>query len=154
MKVVLHGAVYAFVLGIGAWCAAAPAPVLETEPKEYATFSGHGDSVEALSFSADGKTLASAGRGDRRAKLWDVEHRKLIATFEGPPIDPAHVGPKPSQLMESVSISPDGKTLASGGYSIPLQLLDIEGTKDATNVPCDQTVVEKIVFSPDGKQLA
>src|SRR5437868_11912342 len=80
MKAIWYSPICVLAFVIGALGHAAPAPVRETEAKEYATFSGHTDGIRSLSFSPDGKTLASAGRGDRSSKLWDVVHRKLLAT--------------------------------------------------------------------------
>jgi WD40 repeat protein len=45
--------------------------------------SGHGGAVECLTFSPDGKLLASASK-DGTAKLWDVARRKEVATFTPP----------------------------------------------------------------------
>jgi WD40 repeat protein len=62
---------------------------------------GHTDSVFALAFSPDGKTLAS-GSFDKTIKLWDVASGKELKTFTG------H-----TKEVVSVAFSPDGKRLAS-----------------------------------------
>jgi hypothetical protein len=61
--------------------------------------SGHGDDVTSVSFSPDGKTLASASK-DATIKLWSLDGR-VMKTLTG------HSGD-----VTSVSFSPDGKTLA------------------------------------------
>jgi WD40 repeat protein len=67
------------------------------------SFGGHLGPVQDSAFSADGRTLASAGQ-DATVKLWDVAGSgKLITTLSG------HSDP-----VNSVAFSPDG-TLASGG---------------------------------------
>ncbi|MEA5567378.1 WD40 repeat domain-containing protein, partial [Anabaena sp. UHCC 0399] len=63
---------------------------------------GHSSSVVSVSFSPDGKTLAS-GSLDNTIKLWNLETGKEIRTLTG------HSNP-----VWSVSFSQDGKTLASG----------------------------------------
>ena len=41
----------------------------------------HGGGVYAVAWNGDGKKLLSAS-GDKTCKLWDVETRKVITTFE------------------------------------------------------------------------
>ena len=67
-----------------------------------ATLEGHTGGVRSVSFSPDGKTLAT-GSDDSTARLWDVGSGQLTATLEG------HTGG-----VNSVSFSPAGKTLATG----------------------------------------
>jgi WD40 repeat protein len=43
--------------------------------KELASFTGHAGKVLCLTFSADGKVLASGGE-DRKIKLWDTAKAK------------------------------------------------------------------------------
>src|SRR5262245_17536175 len=52
------------------------------EPKEKATLQGH-KIVQSLTFSPDGRTLASAG-GDRTVRLWEVVTGKERASFQTP----------------------------------------------------------------------
>ncbi|MBD2450944.1 AAA-like domain-containing protein, partial [Nostoc sp. FACHB-152] len=69
--------------------------------REINRLEGHGDSVNSVVFSPDGKTLASASR-DKTIKLWNRDTGKVISTLEG------H-----GDSVISVVFSPDGKTLAS-----------------------------------------
>nr|WP_229424505.1 hypothetical protein [Moorena producens] len=62
-----------------------------TEPQ---TIEAHGGDVRNVSFSPDGKLLAS-GSSDKTVKLWQVEDGKLLQTLEG------H-----RSLVRSVSFSP------------------------------------------------
>ncbi len=66
-----------------------------------------------MSYSPDGKTLASGSRNNT-IKLWDVETRQNIAALEG------H-----TSRVYSVSYSPDGRTLASGSYYGIIKLWDV-----------------------------
>jgi hypothetical protein len=74
---------------------------------------GHKGSVNSVSYSPDGKTLAS-GSFDKTVKLWEVETGKLLQTLKG------HEG-----FVNSVSYSPDGKTLASGSWDNTVKIWDL-----------------------------
>jgi WD40 repeat protein len=64
---------------------------------------GYSDSVESVSFSPDGQTLASAS-WDNTVKLWNIKDGTLIKSLHG------HT----SGVID-VSFSPDGKRIVSGG---------------------------------------
>jgi len=78
----------------------------------------HEGTVSSVSFSPDGKQLAS-GSWDNTARLWDVATHKTTATLQG------H-----TNLVLSVSFSPDGKQLASGSWDNTARLWDVEQIQD------------------------
>ncbi|WP_292870557.1 CHAT domain-containing protein [Nostoc sp. LPT] len=80
------------------------------------TFKGHINSVNSISFSPGGKTLASVS-SDNTVKLWDINSGKEITTLKGY-----------TESVYSVSFSPDGKTLASPSldYKIILWNFDLD----------------------------
>jgi WD40 repeat protein len=69
--------------------------------------------VSSVSWSPDGKTLASAS-WDRTVKLWEAATGKEQATLQG------H-----TSRVFSVSWSPDGKTLASADLGGTVMLWDV-----------------------------
>jgi WD40 repeat protein len=110
--------------------------------KEMATLTGHSSSVFSVSFSPDGKTLAS-GSADHTIRMWDLGSQKETATLMG------H-----SLVVSSVAFSPDGKTLASGSTDNTIRLWDIQSQKDTATLTGHSDYVTSVAFSPDGKTLA
>jgi WD40 repeat protein len=106
------------------------------------TLEGHSNSVHSVSFSPDGKTLAS-GSWDSTIKLWNVETRTKIRTLSGSSFD-----------YHSVSFSPDGKTLVSGTSDNTIKLWNIETGKEIKTLKGHSNSVNSVSFSPDGKTLA
>ncbi|HZN05795.1 MAG TPA: caspase family protein [Pyrinomonadaceae bacterium] len=71
--------------------------------REIGALKGHSRGVVKVSFSRDGKMLASAG-SDNTIRIWDVEARRELRTLVG------HTA-----SVESIDFSPDGSLLASAG---------------------------------------
>ncbi len=69
----------------------------------------------AVAFSPDGRFLASAS-DDNTVKLWNVQGKALLHTFEG------H-----SDSVSSVAFSPDGRFLASASRDRTVKLWNVEG---------------------------
>ncbi|MBG1266854.1 WD40 repeat domain-containing protein, partial [Nostoc sp. WHI] len=103
---------------------------------------GHDGFVRSVSFSADGKTLAS-GSDDNTIKLWNLETGKEIRTLKG------HDG-----IVLSVSFSADGKTLASGSDDKMIKLWNLETGKEIRTFKGHDGFVHSVNFSADGKTLA
>ena len=64
-------------------------------------FKGHQGAVHTSIFSADGKTVYSAG-ADRTIRVWDINTSKVTKTFEGHQAE-----------ITSLLFSPDNKMLIS-----------------------------------------
>jgi WD40 repeat protein/serine/threonine protein kinase len=76
---------------------------------------GHADTPDALSYSTDGKLLASCGK-DGGLRLWDASRGHLLAVLQG------HKG-----RAWSLALSADGKTIATGDEDGRLLLWDVSG---------------------------
>ena len=81
---------------------------------EVALLSGHNGEVKAITYSPDGKMLASAGR-DETVRLWNPKTGENLATLTG------HDG-----LVTGVAFSPDGKRLFSGSGDATVRLWSAE----------------------------
>lgn len=103
---------------------------------------GFGMLPRGLSYSPDGKLLASGGRG-LPVKLWDVASGSLRASLEG------H-----SKPVASLAFSPDGKLLASGSLDGSIKLWDVANGRELVKTAGHSLDIRGLAFSPDGKMLA
>jgi len=101
----------------------------------------HGQEINDLAFSPDGKLLATASR-DRTVKIWDLENGHELLTYSG------H-----AEAIRTVAFSPDGKTIASGGAEKDIRLWDPRTGKDVRTFKGQGVYVTGLVFSKDGKHL-
>lgn len=135
----------------------------EKEPNSDKKPKSHNDRVMSVSFSADGKAIAS-GSLDNTIKLWKLDENskaRLITTLSG------H-----SNGVYSVSFSPDCKTLVSAGADITIRLWQLDANENDSSSSCqDSTMhrgrlgngvittlnshtdkVNKVAFSPKGQE--
>jgi WD40 repeat protein len=101
---------------------------------------GHVGPIYTVSYSPDGRILASAGE-DRTIKLWDVATRREIRNLVG------H-----DSLVTSLTISRDGKLLASGSMDARVMVWDI-ATGQVVWTHKHSAPILGTAFSPDGRFL-
>ncbi len=103
---------------------------------------GHTSSVNAVSFSPDGKILASVS-GDATIKLWEALTLQELRTLEG------H-----TDFTNAVTFSPNGKILASGSGDTTIKLWDVMTGQELKTLVGHTDYINSLAFSPDGKMLA
>src|SRR6185369_4721074 len=90
------------------------------------------DSVLGITFSADGKWMASGGfntdQGTYFARLWDVKTGKELRRF---------MHAKNSYGIPSLAFSPDAKTLATRSHDGRLRLFAVDSGKERQTFPED-----------------
>lgn len=112
------------------------------EETDFFTGTGHSDWITSISFSPNGKYLAT-GSEDNTAKLWLMKSKAEIHTFIG------H-----NDRVTSVSFSPNGKYLATASKDGTVKLWSIKTKAEIHTFTGHTNSVWSVSFSPDGKYLA
>ena len=94
-----------------------------------------------IAVSTDGRWLASGAGADDSILLWDLEQRRVAATF------PAHIN-----LVTSLDFSSDGRWLASSSLDHTIRVWDVERRRPALTRD-EERPVWAVAFSPDGRSL-
>jgi WD40 repeat protein len=103
---------------------------------------GHTGGLHGLGFTRDGKVLATAGDFDMTIILWDVDSGKKRATLKGHP-----------QLIQSLTVSADGKMIASGDRGGTIKLWDVAAGVERQSFRADPHWVTSLAFTRDGQTL-
>ena len=118
--------------------------------KKLVPLKGHITSVTSVGFSPNGKLLAS-GTEDGTVTFWSINGDQLW-TIQG------HSNELDSEnnnigTVQSISFSPDGKTIASASWDGTIKLWSLDG-KEIKAFQGDKYLFNSVSFSPDGKMLA
>ncbi|KAG8851207.1 hypothetical protein FRB91_008284 [Serendipita sp. 411] len=116
----------------------------ENWPEPPQRWIGHTGEVISITFSFDGRRIAS-GSDDKTIRLWDAETGQAL----GEPLR-GHEG-----AVTSVAFSPDGRCVASGSWDNTIRLWDAEtGQARGETLRGHERAVSSVAFSPDGRRVA
>ena len=101
---------------------------------------GHGQSVQAITFGPDGKWIAT-GSYDGTIKVWDVEEGRELRALIG------HTG-----AVKALTISPDGQTLISSATDKTIRIWTLGLGEEKTKITTSE-FADALAFSPDGSRL-
>jgi WD40 repeat protein len=121
---------------------AAPPPITRL-----ATYHGHTKEVYTVSWSPDGKFIAS-GSGDETVQVWDVARGAKVLSYCG------HCHKIGKGLVQAVMWSPDGKYIVSGSWDKTVRIWDAYKGHTISTYRSYYEVVEAVAWSPDGKYIA
>lgn len=103
---------------------------------------GRSSSNYAVSFSPDGKLLATGGDG-HKIQLWSTVDWSRVKTLDG------HDG-----TVRCLTFSPDGTKLVSGGNDELVRIWDTSTGEEITSYAGHKGVINDVDVSPDGKIIA
>jgi WD40 repeat protein len=118
---------------------------------------GHSAQVTDLAFTPDGENIVSASN-DKTIRIWDWQSGVTLRTIRG------YLGNGSDGKIFAVAVSPDGKTVAAGGYfgaSLgdkppygDVRLFDFATGKMKAVLKAADYATYDLAFSPDGTILA
>ena len=130
--------------------ARAPAAYVKTAPlpiTPLATYRGHFKEVYTVSWSPDGKYIAS-GSGDETVQVWDFARGANVLTYCG------HCHKVGKGLVQAIMWSPDGKYLVSGSWDKTVRIWDAHSGHTLSTLRNYYEAVEAVAWSPDGRYIA
>ncbi|MCC5661165.1 hypothetical protein LC608_30230 [Nostoc sp. XA010] len=115
-----------------------------SQVREKNSFSVQNASITSISFSPDGKTIASSGE-DLTIKLWNPDGKeiKTIKAHEGTSFDPM-----------SIDFSSDSKIIISGSGDKTIKLWNTTNGYEISSLIGHRDLIYSVSFSPDGKTIA
>jgi WD40 repeat protein len=105
--------------------------------------SWHEDTVNSVTFSPDGRLLATASE-DKTVKLWEAGTWRNLRTLAG------HTRP-----VENAQFSPDGRWLASGSVDKTVRIWDVSNGHELRRLQGEnKEEVNSVAFNASGSRLA
>ena len=115
---------------------------------------GHTAMVRKVLFTPDGRELITVSE-DKTIRVWDVASGEPLRVLR-PPIGPGREG-----MLYAAALSPDGRTLAVGGFppgsgkdGVAIYLISLSAGRIERLLKGHAHLINALAFSPDGRRLA
>jgi len=133
------------VVALGTWQGMQLWQIVDYRPEVLHNLVKHIGWVGAITFSADGKLIASGGAdpNDHTIQVWDVYSARHLTTLDG------H-----TNNINDLAFSPDGMIIASASDDQSVRLWRVSDGELLHTLKGHADSVNSIVFSPDGMILA
>jgi WD40 repeat protein len=105
-------------------------------------FGQHAGEIMQVTFSGDGRALASVGRNDE-IRIWDVASRRTTAV----------IPEKLVHFSRPCGLSTDGSRLAVVAGLAKVHLYETAGSRRIADLPLEGPYWDDPVFTPDGRRL-
>ncbi|MGL5059022.1 MAG: WD40 repeat domain-containing protein [Microcoleus sp.] len=103
------------------------------------TWGAHKGIISSFAFSPIGQIFASSSN-DGTVKVWNLRSRTCDRTFK--------------RYAHCLAFSPDGQTLAAGGWDAKIQLRQLSNPELVVTLEGHLNSINAIAFSPDGRTVA
>lgn len=124
-----------------------------TEPMLRLELNEHAAMIPRIAIDEQGHYLVTASQ-DKTARVWDLRDGRLLSTLRIP------IGSESEGKLGAVALSPDGQTVALGGYTqvgdagFSIFLFDRASGRLLRRLTGLPNVIFHLAFSPDGQALA
>jgi WD40 repeat protein len=108
--------------------------------------------VYSLSFSPDGRWIYYAGQ-EGRLNIGSVQPVSGGLSASYSPVDPQSAWTGHEETVLALSVSPDGRTLASGGVDRIIRLWEVPTGRPLARWEAHDASISALAFRPDGRTL-
>jgi WD40 repeat protein len=111
--------------------------------RERVSFQAHSGPLSSLTYSDDGRMLASTSMFDEVTRIWDAEGGRPLLELKAN-----------SRRVHAAAFAPGGRTVATAGTDGTVRLWGVPSGRLLETLSCGNASATVVAFSPDGRTLA